>query len=471
MFKNIVNNRLFFLITLTCLITFFSIISFPNLSFDLYFNQKYYKYAKSLSAYLGFISPVNSNDLTTFPIWGYGLIHWIFKSSKLSILIFQQLLNFFCIYLLDNYIKKYHFTSLSYWRILVLLAFPYFLFHTQLWPKSVASSLLIIGFIKILDYLNSEKKSNILVSGILFGLVCNFRSDYFYLVMVLPMILILWQIFIQKKVIWFSSLLFIPIIIILSLTPWSYYSFKKINKYIVTSTNAGHTLFIGLGQLPDNAWGITPRDDDPKMKKILNSKFKTSNILSTNYSESQYLKKIFFQYVMNNPYEWIKKCFHNIRLILMDPFYVGNIGDFQKNGISNIQEIRALENAFYRLDFENTYKILKDTNWNFSFNEILQLLATIITKLIGVLFFLTTIGLSTYVAIFDLKWFFRSPINLLLTTILVYQLAILILIFHMPVYNTSIFLIYLVILSLLIEKIFFNHTINNDKIISIDNIP
>ena len=102
--------------------------------------------------------------------------------------------------------------------------------------------------------------------------------------------------------------------------------------------------------------------------------------------ESQYLKKVFLL-IFDSPFEWLKKCFYNVRLILMDPFYVGNVGNFQKNGISNIKEIRALENAVYNLNFKSTYKIIKDTSWEFSSFEIFQLIITILTKMLGIILF------------------------------------------------------------------------------------
>ena len=43
----------------------------------------------------------------------------------------------------------------------------------------------------------------------------------------------------------------------------------QIGKPIPTSTNSGHVLFIGLGQLPGNKWGITPHDKDPVKTSLL----------------------------------------------------------------------------------------------------------------------------------------------------------------------------------------------------------
>ena len=167
----------------------------------------------------------------------------------------------------------------------------------------------------------------------------------------------------------------------LFLIPWSNHTFSKTNHYLLNSTNTGHTLFIGLGQLPENYWGITPRDDDSKMKGFLINEFKQDTISTVSHSSNEFLKKKFTRLILDNPWEWTKKCLYSLRLILLDPFYVGNVGDFQKNGIANILEIRALENTVYRFNFSAFYKILVNTDWIFSSKEIFQILITILTKL------------------------------------------------------------------------------------------
>jgi hypothetical protein len=155
----------------------------------------------------------------------------------------------------------------------------------------------------------------------------------------------------------------------------------------------------------------------------------------------------------------------------MDPFYVGNVGDFQLNGISNIKEIRALENAVYQFDVKSIFKIIKNTSWEFSVIEFFQLIITSVTKLIGIMLFIVTITTGLYMFFIRKKWFFNSSINFLLVSLLLYQLTILIFVFHMPVYNTTIYIIYSVLLALMIDEIFLNPTINKNESISKQNIP
>jgi len=469
--KNIFENKTLFLTTVFVLIIFSSIISYPNISLDLYFNNLYINYAKSFANLIK-LNPIEEvNDITTFPIWGYGIIHWLFNSSKFSILIFQQGLNFITIYLIDKVLRKKDQKTLFIWRILILFGFPYFLFHTQIWPKSISSSLLILAVIQLINYFNNRKKNHLIFSGLFFGLLCNFRSEYTYLILSIPFFLIFWDIIEKKKTTFFSfSILILPFITFLLLIPWGLYTKSKIDHYLLTSTNSGHVLFIGLGQLPNNIWNITPRDDDPKMDKILNEKFKNKNYSSIGYEENQYLKKMFFLYVKGSPFEWIKKCVNNIKLIFLDPFYVGNVGDFQKNGISNIIEIRELESSVYQLDFKNGYEIIQNTDWEFSIKEILQLSFTILIKIIGLIVFLVSILSGLYILFFKSKWYFKTQTNFLLSIVIIYQITLSVFVFHMPVYNTSIYLIYLIFLSLMSHEIFFNSTVNKNKGVSKNNI-
>ena len=464
MSKISLKNNYYFYFLLIIALFLSSIISYENISFDLYFNNKYKDYSDYFKGLLMGKRVLVYNDLGTFPIWGYGLIHLLFK-SKLNILIFQQLLNFIAIVRVDqflNKVKKIKHLKLS--RVLLLLSLPYFFFHTQMWPKSISSSILILAILQIFYYLENNKILNLVLAGILLGLLSNFRSEYLFFIFILPLFLLFWE-FYQKKILQLYSfkVLIIPSLVMLFLIPWSNHTFSKTNHYLLNSTNTGHTLFIGLGQLPENYWGITPRDDDSKMSEALTNEFKQKTIISSvSYSANQFLKKKFIEQIIDNPLEWTKKCLYSLRLILLDPFYVGNVGDFQKNGIANILEIRALENTVYRFNFSAFYKILVNTDWIFSSKEIFQILVTILTKLIGLVLFFSVLSITLYTILKSPKTIFNDPALSLSYLLLAYQISISVFAFHMPVYNTSIYLIYLIILILIVNKLLFNQTVNSN---------
>ena len=182
------NNNNFYYISLFIAILFYSFISYENISFDLYFNYLYEDYAN-------FFKSNDKSQLryenTTFPLWGYGFLHLIGK-NKLIFLIIHQLLTFGVLIYIDTVIRKYMIISkINLFRIFILLSSSWFFFHTQMWPKSIAANLLILGLILIVDYLNSKERISLIFSGIIFGLLHNFRSDYIYLSIVIFVFLVI----------------------------------------------------------------------------------------------------------------------------------------------------------------------------------------------------------------------------------------------------------------------------------------
>jgi len=463
MLKINLKNNYFFFFTLLIALLLSSLISYDNISFDLYFNDKYKEYSDYFKNLFSGVENSNQFNLGTFPIWGYGIVHLLFM-NKLNILIFQQLLNFIVILKLDLFlinVKKIKYVQIS--RGLMLLSLPCFFFHTQMWPKSISSSLLILGIIELFYYFDLKKTKSLVFAGIFFGLLSNFRSDYLMLIFLMPFLILLWE-FINQENLKINSirLFIIPVITLILLIPWGVFTLKNTGHYLLKSTNTGHTFFLGLGQLPGNVWGITPRDDDAIMHQALVNEFQTEEVKSVGYDENKFLIQEFKKMVIKNPAEWIKKWLFSFRLLLLDPFYVGNVGDFQKNGISNIIEIRALEESVYQFDFEKSISIFLNTQWQFTFKELIQITVTVLTKIIGLLIFITSFILILYLLIKSSGQILKDGVLFLSILIIGHQIAISVFAFHMPVYNNTIYLLYVILIVLFYEKIFFNQTVDND---------
>ena len=99
------------------------------------------------------------------------------------------------------------------------------------------------------------------------------------------------------------------------------------------------------------------------------------------------------------------------------------------------------------------FNLIYETKWKISTKEIIQILFTIYTKLFGIVVFiafLISFLLASYRMIQKRLNFLK--IEILLLTIIAYQISISVLAFHMPVYNSSIYIVYLVVLYLLFQK-------------------
>jgi hypothetical protein len=81
-------------------------------------------------------------------------------------------------------------------------------------------------------------------------------------------------------------------------------------------------LFIGLGQLPNNKWGITPYDGDPKMHTLL-QKHLGPSIHSCSCQADDFLKKAFYEEVKTEPLEYVRKCLTGLQLVVTSGVYAG----------------------------------------------------------------------------------------------------------------------------------------------------
>ena len=103
----------------------------------------YYDYKDYFKNGLRFNKPFSSN-IYTWPMWGYGLVLLI--GNKLKIIIFQQLISFITIVIIRDQLRilidniKFKITS-----ALILFSFPWFFFHTSLWPYSISANLFTIS--------------------------------------------------------------------------------------------------------------------------------------------------------------------------------------------------------------------------------------------------------------------------------------------------------------------------------------
>ena len=445
MFKHLQNKNKYYL-SLFASIIFHSVISFENITFNLYFNNIYEEYGNFFKS-LDFFS--FSDPYLTFPVWGYGFFHLFFGKSILLNLIIQQSITFITLVFLDREIIRFKLINkIEFFRFLVIFSAPWFLFHTQMWPKSFASNLIILSLLFLFRFFKTKKNIFLFLSSISFGIMQNFRSDYIYLFFVLTTFIFITKpygyIFTLKKFIF-------PIIILISLIPWMIFTYHQTEEPLLTSTNGGHVLYIGLGQLPGNKWGILPRDDDQVMGSALKEEFGPS-YKSDKYNENIFLKNQFVKLIKKDPVEWIKKCFFAFRLLILDPFYVGNIGSFQQNGFTNVQEIRKLEEFIYRFKFFEAKELVFETDWRLSYKEVFQFFYTLLTKVLGIILFISfLISLILSFIKFRLNLFKEKIISLLLLVI-GYQIAISVFAFHMPVYNTIIYIIYLLLTYLLFQK-------------------
>ncbi|MFQ5584345.1 MAG: hypothetical protein ACE5GL_07920, partial [Calditrichia bacterium] len=335
----------------------------------------------------GFDPAAVAGAVPTFPMWGYG---WVFllTENKLAILVFQNVLSifsiWFCLRLADEntYLPS---GVITLAKILVVVAVPWYAFHSLLWPYSTSNSLIILALFLFVKAISSKYKTPypLLISGLLFGLALNFRSDYYLFPMGLILIIGLTtefsKQFLQKSALWLA-------LIYLTLIPWGLYTKSATGHFLITSTNAGATLFIGLGNLPGNKWGITPTDSDPRMHRDIQSHFgeKTSFV---SYKADQFLKTAVLEKIMEDPAHFGKKVLYNLKKTLLGGIYPGEFYESadcypqcNNNYRENIGALRSNPSHYFKLDM-STQAIIPMNLYSELFSKAIVLLSYLLLPL------------------------------------------------------------------------------------------
>lgn len=277
----------------------------------------------------------------TFPMWGYGWL-LILTENKIILIMLQFSLALFGIWYFFYQNKKYNIFNLKTTfniKLLLILSVPWYAFHSIRWPYSISISIILISFlIFVAEFFyvgqNKIKYKQILLSGILFGIAINFRSDYYLLpIGFIIVFLILKKINIKnlkKSFFWITS-------VYIMLIPWGIYSYKVNGHFKLVSTNSGHVLFIGLGNLPNNKWGITKWDGDPEMHKRIKERFgeRKSTLL---YETDVFLKKEYLRIIKNDPKEYLRKCLYSLKEMVISGVYPG---EFYEKEMLKLQDVKT----------------------------------------------------------------------------------------------------------------------------------
>jgi hypothetical protein len=299
---------------------------FVYLNFDaLHMQGIYPAYVCFRSVILAGADPgASSCQSPTFPIWGYGFLLLV-TQNKVALLVFQNLLAIFAAWFFLRTLERLEVLGSKTLRIIrfaLVLSLPWYALHSLQWPYSEAASLLLLALACLFLALRSGARRLwfAAISGVLFGAMLNFRSDYIGLPLLIAAVLLLmpaapWRERVARVAVWVIS-------IGLMMSGWMAYSERATGHVLLTSTNSGHVLFIGLGDLPGNPWHITPVDEDPRMHAELDAHF-GSHVSSLTYESDAFLRQRFIALVLEDPMDYAKKVAYDAAGTLVKSDYAG----------------------------------------------------------------------------------------------------------------------------------------------------
>ena len=271
-------------------------------------------------------------SVPTFPMWGYGWVWWLTGGFVPAILLLQFISCLISTWLFVRFAEKsFPDRRLMWLRPVVVFSIPWYMYHAVLQPNAIAADLWILA---IILFLGMSSRWSIVLSGVCAGLALNFRSDFILVALVLA--LIWWwagrhrrsdalvPVTIRKRLS-ARSLIGWIVTVALMLSPWSYHYWRTTGGLSVTSSNRGHVLFIGLGQMPGNPWGRTRSDADPQMAALLAESTGADTIHSCSHEASGILQRAFLQDIKRYPIGYLKRCLYTFVCGILGGFYQGEI--------------------------------------------------------------------------------------------------------------------------------------------------
>ncbi|MEP7233925.1 MAG: hypothetical protein ABI778_01395 [Ignavibacteriota bacterium] len=227
------------------LAAYIAVIFFANTNHinqqGIFFNE-YLPIAKHLLSGAGYV--IHSGVSILYPIWGYTFLTAVGEFVGAPILFLAILQGVLCIIGISFFYKIFQIEK-KYWHILLFT--PFIALTSVRWPDAIVGVLLLLT---IYYYTQSFKLS--------FGLILNFRSEYVGLLVVLIITILI--LLLRKKfdLAVLTTLTLIPACLLI--IPWGSFSYSMDSHIRLTATNGGGVLYISLGQLPNNPWGIVHSD-------------------------------------------------------------------------------------------------------------------------------------------------------------------------------------------------------------------
>ncbi|MFA6571094.1 MAG: hypothetical protein WCT77_07640 [Bacteroidota bacterium] len=323
-------QKIFWILTALSIILIF-VANYFHLNQQGIYSEFYQNIAQNILHCQGYSVPAFSNEPLFYPMWGYTflvLIDAIFGNTSIIILLFQALLAFAGIF----YFYKIFAIEKKLFHILLFI--PFIALMSVKWPDAIVGFLLLPFAFYNKEFIENPKLRTAIIAGIIFGVLCNFRSEYLLIPFIQFAFIIVPKI--RNNFIPLAKFNIIVLVItVICLTPWAIRSYVLSGELRYSSSNSGMVFYLSLGQLPNNKWKIAPID-----KTAIDLVESQGNTYPFSSKGDRILKDNFIKSVQAEPAEFIKKIFYNGFKSFTGGVYTGEYSTFfiQKNRLIKIQD-------------------------------------------------------------------------------------------------------------------------------------
>jgi len=295
----------------------------------------------------------------TCPMWGYAFPVLV-TQSKLLFLLLQNALGILAAWVFVGALGQrgsiFSAMQVRVLKALLLFSLPWYAFNSMLGPQSIAANLLVISFVLLMRPMPERIASlgRVALSGICFGVLLNFRSDFHLLPLALALAALCASRFsapiLARSALWICC-------IYAMLIPWGIYTRSVTGQYRFASTNSGHVLFVGLGSRPANKWGVTQNDNDPVMMDLVARQCGKGEMTCA-YKGDALLKRAWFERVRNDPLEYLRGCAYSLGHMMIGGVYAGEFDPEFSRRIKRLLRGKSLrdviaDNPLIWVDFIN----------------------------------------------------------------------------------------------------------------------
>jgi|GEM_PF-1630243 len=312
----------------------------------------------------GYVCSSLGNIPLLYPLWGYtGIVFLdvLFDFNNALVLIIQYLL---CMIVINLFYQEYNLKP-KYRHLLYFI--PFIAFMSVKWPDAIVGALLFIyGYFILRSLLvdgkrdkgvvnqksevrsqnteDIEKKSfdklrmtsddklsmtgrknnwrYIIFSGIVLGLILNFRTEYLFMPLVF-LVFIFFPHMKGRRIQLFKTTIISWVIAIILLLPWAYRAKIISGDLQFTASNSGAVMYLSMGQLPNNKWGIAPYD-----KTVYDIADSLGFPSPYSYQANTYFNQKSSELIMADPLEFGKKMGYNFFSIWKGGVYTGEFANY-----------------------------------------------------------------------------------------------------------------------------------------------
>jgi hypothetical protein len=279
----------------------------------------------------------------TFPMWGYGWV--LLLTTNTAALVGIQMAAavaatwylFHAIDQADGLSRR----ARPLLQLLIVVCTPWFAYHSIVWSQSLATSFLMLSLALLIGAAAGHGRPWLIIalSAVCFGLNLNLASDLYLLplgIATATMAVSRWShVSAVHALAWLAG-------VGAMMAPWMIYTWHATGTPLVKSTNQGHVLLIGLGQDPQNRFGVTYSDGDPTMYGILRTELGDTVArrfyASCSFEADPVLKRAFVRMVSSQPAAYLDLLWIKMRRILSGDvgIYPGEFDEGENVGLFGI---------------------------------------------------------------------------------------------------------------------------------------